>query len=158
MLPYGMSSEDLNNYAIGAAASLNSFFNSACLTDMKRLICASVYLQCAPGIVPDDPATYPLLYGFIPFPYKRPCSSVCNAVLYTGHSCAGLLEALGAAPDCSAVSKNVKWNISSLYTQTSSIFHSLIYHNYFLPIYSIEFPLHISINNHIYICFSLLTV
>jgi hypothetical protein len=104
VLPSGASAEDMNNWAISAATGLSSFMNSACLSDLKRLICANVYLPCATGITPDDPSTYPLLYGAIPFPYKRPCESICTSVLYSGNSCAGLLEGLGSAPDCLAVS------------------------------------------------------
>ncbi len=83
VLPDGQSATDMNNYAIGAAAGLSNFINSACLSDLKRLLCANVYLPCAPGIDPSDASTYPLLWGFVPFPYKRPCENLCSATLYT---------------------------------------------------------------------------
>ena len=39
----------------------------------------------------------------VSLPYNRPCKSTCEATTYLGSSCAGLLEFLEVAPDCSAL-------------------------------------------------------
>ena len=55
----------------------------SCLSDLKRFVCASVYM--------------PVTHTGVLFP----CKDICTAVTYLGTSCAGVLEGVHAAPDCS---------------------------------------------------------
>jgi len=68
--------------AWGASVNMNRFVSSACRTDMKRYICAQVYLPCAVGVVPGDASTYAttekdpagLPGATVALPYVRPCA------------------------------------------------------------------------------------
>ncbi len=44
----GTNASDLDLQARGIAANFNQFINSPCLSDVKRLICSNIYLQCVP--------------------------------------------------------------------------------------------------------------
>ena len=69
--------EELNSIASTLASGLVNFINTGCLTDMKRYICASVYLPCVPGVIPGDTSTYQMVDVFpgyqVPIPFYRPC-------------------------------------------------------------------------------------
>lgn len=104
-LPDGTSVADLDSQARGLAAYANTLFPSSCLSDMKKLICASIYNPCAPGVVDGNFSTYQdgaltPSGTAVPLPFQRPCRSLCVATTYLGDSCAGRLEAFGAATDC----------------------------------------------------------
>ena len=51
--PNGVSLIDMETQARTAAMYLSSFINAPCLSDMKRLVCSSLYQPCVPkGTVP----------------------------------------------------------------------------------------------------------
>ena len=54
-----------------------------CLSDYKRLICASIYLPVIGAVL------------------IHPCRDICNAASHAGSSCGGLLEAFGFVINCS---------------------------------------------------------
>lgn len=101
----GTTAADLDTQARGLAAYANTLLPTSCLSDMKKLICASVYNPCVAGVVDGDFSTYQdgavTPAGTpIPLPFKRPCKSLCVATTYLGDTCAGRLEAFGAATNC----------------------------------------------------------
>jgi len=50
IIPDGYSDEMLESAARGLATSMGvGFFKTSCLTDIKRFICANVYMKCADG-------------------------------------------------------------------------------------------------------------
>jgi len=50
IIPDGYSDEILESAARGMATSMGvGFFKTSCLTDIKRFICANVYMKCANG-------------------------------------------------------------------------------------------------------------
>lgn len=46
---HGTDLSSLDKKARLVATQVNSFINSPCLSDFKRLVCARIYLQCVPG-------------------------------------------------------------------------------------------------------------
>ena len=102
-LASGMTKDQLESYVRLEAQRAIPLFSAQCKSDIKRLICAKYYLPCVDSVVPDDYSTYQLI-GYIPVPFKRPCSSLCTATTYLGgaDSCHGLLEALSLNFDCTA--------------------------------------------------------
>jgi hypothetical protein len=49
MVPSGESVESLEEYVRLESLYMNAFLAPSCLSDYKRLICASIYLECVPG-------------------------------------------------------------------------------------------------------------
>eukprot|EP01038_Epipyxis_sp_PR26KG_P008373 gene8373-11329_t len=98
----GYSKSALNSIAKSQGMYYNSFINVGCLSDVKRLICTTLYKPCVTGVKYNDKSTYELTEGVL-LPYKRPCRSLCQATTATGTTCAGLLEAFGLNFDCSAI-------------------------------------------------------
>ena len=49
LLSSSQTLSDLDQSARQAAAGLVPFMRATCLSDVKRLICANVYLECAPN-------------------------------------------------------------------------------------------------------------
>lgn len=120
IVPLGSTAAELNKVAISSVQTLNSFMPTACLSDLKRLTCASVYLKCVENVIPDNFATYALTNVStgsniqIPLPFERPCKSLCTAVTYMGKSCGGILEALGAAPNCLQTTPSLYFDVTTL--------------------------------------------
>jgi hypothetical protein len=113
--------EGMNDIAKDFGKQLNNFINAPCLGDMKRWICAQVYLPCVPGVVPGNTSTYmevPLYPGgpVDALPYQRPCGSVCTAISYTGTSCAGLLEILGFPINCTTNYPGIARDVNDIAT------------------------------------------
>lgn len=85
-LPPNESMESLNLKAISMMNPSWGFLNAHCKSDMKRLVCAMVYLPTSPGTSS----------------HKQPCKSLCDATTYLGTSCAGMMEAFGTSVNCSS--------------------------------------------------------
>jgi len=72
-LPNGMNTTDLDKSARTLAQNFpQSILSSSCLSDVKRLLCATVYVPCVPKVIPGDLSTYMMVHN-IPLPYIRPC-------------------------------------------------------------------------------------
>jgi hypothetical protein len=82
-LPLGETFDSLNSKAIVKMDSSWGFLNAECKSDMKRLVCATVYLPSTSS------------------GNKRPCKSLCDATTSLGTTCAGMMEAFGTAVNCS---------------------------------------------------------
>lgn len=85
-LPQGETVDSLNLKAISMMNPNWGFLNAECKSDMKRLVCAMVYLPTTPNSALT----------------KRPCKALCDATTYLGTSCAGMMEAFGTAVNCSS--------------------------------------------------------
>mmetsp|Transcript_12517 Transcript_12517/g.18903 ORF Transcript_12517/g.18903 Transcript_12517/m.18903 type:complete len:770 (+) Transcript_12517:107-2416(+) len=89
-VPEGSSADELNALAISMMSPSWAFLGADCKSDMKRLVCAVVY-QPTVSTESDDE-----------LPYQRPCRSLCDSTTYLGSSCAGWMENLGTAMNCSS--------------------------------------------------------
>lgn len=70
----GITAEDLNLQASTLGSYFSTYLNTQCLTNVKRNICASIYLPCVANVVPGDYSTYSPVSGFnVSIPYQRPC-------------------------------------------------------------------------------------
>jgi hypothetical protein len=108
-LPVGVTEQTLNSQA---AAKLQStklmVLPATCQMDLKKLVCASIYLKCAPNWDATKPSTFNYqIYTdfnmyFVPLPFQRPCVRLCTAVTVSYSPCWGLLSLFGLQPNCTA--------------------------------------------------------
>ena len=104
-VPSNTTLSHLNEVAINQTSTLMSMLPNSCQMDIKRLICASVYLRCPDNISISNISTWNYaVYPSVPFPlpFQRPCLSVCTT---TVNSCIGLpnLLGLGSELNCSSL-------------------------------------------------------
>lgn len=90
-LPTGYTAAAINTAVLAATSSpYLPLLPNACQVAIKKLVCASAYLQSG------------VSYGGN-LPFIRPCTSLCTATTAAG-VCGGLLEAFGMQNDCTATS------------------------------------------------------
>ena len=104
-LPTQTNLSVLNAIAINRTSALMSMLPIACQVDIKKLICANVYLRCPVNISLTNTSTWNFnIYPTVPYPvpFQRPCVNICtNATA----SCLGLpnLLGFGSALNCSSL-------------------------------------------------------
>lgn len=93
----------LNSQAMAQISESVTVLPNLCQQNLKKVVCASVYLKCLPNVNLSNVATWDFsLYPSVPIPvpFQRPCLDMCMEV---ATSCLGIPELSGSGLNCSGV-------------------------------------------------------